>query len=57
MIGSDQPRDPGLFAEVPFPVPAGDPAEFAGLALHIVENPMLNGCVIRLDGAIRMAPR
>ena len=35
----------------------GDPAEFGALAVHIVENPMLNGEVIRLDGAIRMAPR
>jgi NAD(P)-dependent dehydrogenase (short-subunit alcohol dehydrogenase family) len=35
----------------------GDPAEFGALVQHIVENPMLNGEVIRLDGAIRMAPR
>jgi NAD(P)-dependent dehydrogenase (short-subunit alcohol dehydrogenase family) len=46
-----------LGAQVPFPSRLGDPAEFAALALHIVENPMLNGSVIRLDGAIRMAPR
>lgn len=42
---------------VPFPSRLGRPAEFAGLALHIVENPMLNGEVIRLDGAIRMQPK
>jgi hypothetical protein len=42
---------------VPFPRRLGDPAEFAELALEIVRNPMLNGSVIRLDGAIRMAPR
>ena len=35
----------------------GDPAEFAALARHIVENPMLNGETIRLDGALRMPPR
>jgi hypothetical protein len=42
---------------VPFPSRLGDPAEFAALAVHIVENPMLNGETIRLDGAIRMQPR
>ncbi len=46
-----------LGASVPFPSRLGDPAEFAALARHIVENPMLNGDVIRLDGALRMAPR
>jgi NAD(P)-dependent dehydrogenase (short-subunit alcohol dehydrogenase family) len=42
---------------VPFPSRLGKPAEFAGLALDIVENPMLNGYTIRLDGAIRMQPK
>lgn len=46
-----------LGAQVPFPSRLGDPAEFAALAQHIVENPMLNGSVIRLDGALRMGPR
>ncbi|MEL7165341.1 MAG: SDR family NAD(P)-dependent oxidoreductase [Pseudomonadota bacterium] len=46
-----------LGAQVPFPSRLGDPAEFAEMALHITQNPMLNGEVIRLDGAIRMAPR
>jgi NAD(P)-dependent dehydrogenase (short-subunit alcohol dehydrogenase family) len=46
-----------LGAQVPFPSRLGQPAEFAALAQHIVENEMLNGEVIRLDGAIRMAPR
>ncbi|MBV9208394.1 MAG: SDR family oxidoreductase, partial [Actinobacteria bacterium] len=46
-----------LGAQVPHPARLGDPAEFAALAAHIVENPMLNGETIRLDGAIRMAPR
>jgi NAD(P)-dependent dehydrogenase (short-subunit alcohol dehydrogenase family) len=42
---------------VPFPPRLGEPAEFAGLVCHIVGNPMLNGEVIRLDGAIRMAAK
>jgi NAD(P)-dependent dehydrogenase (short-subunit alcohol dehydrogenase family) len=46
-----------LGKQVPFPSRLGDPAEFAALAVHIVENPMLNGETIRLDGAIRMQPR
>lgn len=46
-----------LGAAVPFPPRAGIPAEFADLVSAIVRNPMLNGEVIRLDGAIRMAPR
>ncbi|MEU4311201.1 SDR family NAD(P)-dependent oxidoreductase [Nocardia sp. NPDC024068] len=46
-----------LGAQVPHPSRLGDPAEFGALVRHIVENPMLNGEVIRLDGAIRMAPR
>jgi len=46
-----------LGAQMPFPPRLGRPAEYAALAAHIVENPMLNGEVIRLDGALRMAPR
>lgn len=46
-----------LGEQVPFPSRLGDPSEFGALAQHIIENPMLNGEVIRLDGAIRMAPR
>jgi NAD(P)-dependent dehydrogenase (short-subunit alcohol dehydrogenase family) len=46
-----------LGAQVPFPSRLGRPAEFAALVQHIIENPMLNGEVIRLDGAIRMAPK
>ena len=42
---------------VPFPRRLGRPAEYAALAVHIVENEMLNGEVIRLDGALRMPPR
>jgi NAD(P)-dependent dehydrogenase (short-subunit alcohol dehydrogenase family) len=46
-----------LGAQVPFPSRLGDPEEFAAMVEHITRNPMLNGEVIRLDGAIRMAPR
>jgi NAD(P)-dependent dehydrogenase (short-subunit alcohol dehydrogenase family) len=46
-----------LAAQVPHPSRLGDPDEYAALVAHIVENPMLNGEVIRLDGALRMAPR
>ena len=46
-----------LAKQVPFPPRLGRPDEFATLVLSIVENTMLNGEVIRLDGAIRMAPR
>lgn len=46
-----------LGKQVPHPPRLGNPDEYAALAVHIVENPMLNGEVIRLDGAIRMAPR
>ncbi|MBB5373350.1 3-hydroxyacyl-CoA dehydrogenase [Acidocella aromatica] len=46
-----------LGATVPFPSRLGRPAEFAALVAHIVENIMLNGEVIRLDGALRMAPK
>lgn len=46
-----------LAATVPFPSRLGDPSEYAKLAVHICENVMLNGVSIRLDGAIRLAPR
>jgi len=46
-----------LGAQVPFPPRLGKPGEYAALVRHIIENQMLNGEVIRLDGAIRMAPK
>jgi NAD(P)-dependent dehydrogenase (short-subunit alcohol dehydrogenase family) len=46
-----------LAAAVPFPKLLGRPSQFAALALHIIENTYINGEVIRLDGALRMAPR
>jgi len=53
---SDEVRA-SLGAQVPFPSRLGQPEEYAALVKHIVENEMLNGEVIRLDGAIRMAPK
>jgi NAD(P)-dependent dehydrogenase (short-subunit alcohol dehydrogenase family) len=46
-----------LEAVIPFPARLGDPAEYAMLAMHICENVMLNGVCLRLDGAIRLAPK
>lgn len=53
---SDQVKA-GLAASVPFPPRLGRPAEFARLAAHLLENDMMNGETVRLDGAIRMQPR
>ena len=53
---SDEVREP-LGKMIPFPARMGKPAEFAGLVQHILVNPYLNGEVIRLDGAIRMAAK
>ena len=46
-----------LGASVPFPARLGRPAEYAALAAHLVENGYINGETIRIDGALRMAPR
>lgn len=46
-----------LASTIPFPSRLGEPGEYASLALHIIQNRMLNGEVIRLDGALRMQPR
>jgi NAD(P)-dependent dehydrogenase (short-subunit alcohol dehydrogenase family) len=55
--GLSEEAQKSLGAQVPFPPRLGDPKEYAQLAMSIVENHMLNGETIRLDGAIRMAPR
>ncbi len=55
--GMPQEVQESLGAQVPFPARLGHPEEYAALVAHIVENPMLNGEVIRLDGAIRMQPK
>lgn len=57
LAGLPQNLRDSLAAAVPHPQRLGDPAEFGALAAHIIENGMLNGETIRLDGAIRMAPR
>lgn len=55
--GLPQEAQDSLGAQVPFPSRLGNPAEYARMVQAIVENPMLNGETIRLDGAIRMAPK
>jgi NAD(P)-dependent dehydrogenase (short-subunit alcohol dehydrogenase family) len=57
LAGLPQEAQDSLAAQIPHPNRLGDPAEFGALVRHIVENPMLNGEVIRLDGALRMGPR
>lgn len=57
MYGLPEDVQRALGDSVPFPSRLGDPDEFAKLALHIVENPMLNGVTIRLDGALRLPPK
>ncbi len=52
-----EPARQALAATIPFPPRLGDPPEYAALACHILENGMLNGETIRLDGAVRMPPR
>ena len=46
-----------LGESVPFPSRLGDPSEYAALAMHMIDNVMMNGEVVRLDGALRMAPQ
>jgi NAD(P)-dependent dehydrogenase (short-subunit alcohol dehydrogenase family) len=57
LFGMPQEVQDSLAASVPFPSRLGTPQDYAKLAKHILENDMLNGEVIRLDGAIRLAPR
>ena len=57
MLGLPADVQDSLGRSVPFPSRLGRPEEFAGLVRHIMENTMLNGEVIRLDGAVRLAPR
>ncbi|MEO6958035.1 MAG: 3-hydroxyacyl-CoA dehydrogenase [Antricoccus sp.] len=57
LMGASEEMLKALGAQVPHPRRLGDPSEYGALAQHIIENPMLNGEVIRLDGAIRMAPK
>ncbi|MGJ7484168.1 3-hydroxyacyl-CoA dehydrogenase [Variovorax sp. LT2P21] len=57
LFGMPQEVQDALAANVPFPSRLGTPADYAKLTKHIIENDMLNGEVIRLDGAIRLAPK
>src|SRR5262249_50779963 len=57
LAGLPEAARQALGQQVPFPSRLGRPDEFAALVRHIVENEMLNGEVIRLDGALRMAPK
>jgi len=57
LAGLPEKAQISLGQQAPFPPRLGDPSEYAALAVHIAENRMLNGETIRLDGAIRMAPR
>jgi 3-hydroxyacyl-CoA dehydrogenase / 3-hydroxy-2-methylbutyryl-CoA dehydrogenase len=57
LAGLPEEARAALGAQVPHPARLGAPEEYAALAVHVVENPMLNGEVIRLDGALRMPPR
>ncbi len=57
LAGMPEATREALAASIPFPPRLGDPGEFARLVLHILDNVMLNGGVIRLDGALRMPPK
>lgn len=57
VFGMPKEIQDSLAASVPFPSRLGTPADYANLVRHIIENEMLNGEVIRLDGAIRMSPK
>ena len=57
LAGLPEPARQSLGQQVPFPPRLGRPEEFAALVRHIIENEMLNGTVIRLDGALRMAAK
>lgn len=57
LAGLPEPARVSLGQQVPFPSRLGHPSEFATLVQHILENEMLNGCVLRLDGALRMGPK
>jgi len=57
LYGLPEDVQKALGESVPFPSRLGDPAEYASLALHMISNVMMNGEVVRLDGALRMAPQ
>ncbi len=57
MAGLPQAAQDSLGASAPFPARLGAPAEYAALAIHIIENGYINGETIRIDGALRMPPK
>jgi NAD(P)-dependent dehydrogenase (short-subunit alcohol dehydrogenase family) len=57
LMGLSQPAQDSLASSLPFPKKLGDPSQFAALVRHMIENRYLNGEVVRLDAALRMAPR
>ena len=57
LLGMPDEVQASLAAQVPFPTRLGRPEEYAALVAHIIDNGMLNGEVIRLDGAIHMQPK
>ncbi len=57
LAGLPQEAQDSLASSIPFPHRLGNPDEFAALALHMIENPYLNGEVVRLDASLRMAPK
>ena len=57
LAGLPEPARRSLAQQVPFPPRLGRPDEFAALVRHVVENEMINGAVLRLDGALRMGPK
>jgi NAD(P)-dependent dehydrogenase (short-subunit alcohol dehydrogenase family) len=57
LLGLSQAAQDSLGQSVPFPARLGQPAEYAALAVHLIENGYINGETIRIDGALRMAPR
>jgi NAD(P)-dependent dehydrogenase (short-subunit alcohol dehydrogenase family) len=57
LAGLPQEAQDSLAAAIPFPHRLGHPEEFASLALHMIDNPYLNGEVVRLDASLRMAPK
>src|SRR3989442_676276 len=57
LLGMPKEAQEAIAKQVPYPPRQGKPADYAQLVRHIVENEMLNGETIRLDGAIRMAPK
>ncbi len=57
LLGMPQNVQDSLAATLPFPSRFGTPAEYAKLVLHMIDNPIMNGETVRLDSALRMAPR